>query len=82
MSKRLLILVLATVVSLTAQTNPLWHGEKVKNYLPDMTWPEVESLLARTDMFQNCPRSAFTPTLAEVISQAATCVGQVRTQLC
>ena len=36
--------------SLTAQTNPLWHGEKVKNYLPDMTYPEVESLLSRTDM--------------------------------
>ena len=50
MSKRLLILLLATVVPLTAQTNPLWHGEKVKNYLPDMTWPEVESLLSRTDI--------------------------------
>ncbi|MFQ5793316.1 MAG: creatininase family protein, partial [Acidobacteriota bacterium] len=33
-----------------AQTNPLWHEKKVKNYLPHMTWPEVQDLLARTDM--------------------------------
>jgi creatinine amidohydrolase len=33
-----------------AQTNPLWHEEKVKNYLPHMTWPEVQDLLTRTDM--------------------------------
>lgn len=33
-----------------SRTNPLWHHEKVKNYLPDMTWPEVEDLLTRTDM--------------------------------
>ena len=33
-----------------AQTNPLWHEEKVKNYLPHMTWPEVKDLLTRTDM--------------------------------
>ena len=33
-----------------AQTNPLWHEEKVKNYLPHMTWPEVRDLLTRTDM--------------------------------
>src|SRR5579862_9196009 len=36
--------------SLQAQTNPLWHEEKVKNYLPHMTWPEVQDLLTRTDM--------------------------------
>jgi creatinine amidohydrolase len=30
--------------------NPLWHEQKVKNYLPDMTWPEVQALLARSDM--------------------------------
>jgi creatinine amidohydrolase len=30
--------------------NPLWRVAKVKNYLPDMTWPEVEALLKRTDM--------------------------------
>src|SRR4051794_14764414 len=33
-----------------AQTNPLWHEEKIKNYLPHMTWPEVQDLLTRTDM--------------------------------
>ncbi len=30
--------------------NPLWRAAKVRNYLPDMTWPEVQSLLTRTDM--------------------------------
>jgi creatinine amidohydrolase len=35
---------------LLAQTNPLWTQQKVKNYLPHMTSPEVESLLTRTDM--------------------------------
>src|ERR1043165_5330508 len=35
---------------LQAQTNPLWHEEKIKNYLPHMTWPEVQELLGRTDM--------------------------------
>jgi creatinine amidohydrolase len=34
----------------TAQTNPLWSEQKVKNYLPHMTRPEVEELLTRTDM--------------------------------
>ncbi|HLX43257.1 MAG TPA: creatininase family protein [Bryobacteraceae bacterium] len=33
-----------------AQTNPLWHEQKVKNYLPHMTWPEVQDLLTRSDM--------------------------------
>jgi creatinine amidohydrolase len=33
-----------------AQTNPLWHEEKIKNFLPHMTWPEVRDLLTRTDM--------------------------------
>ena len=33
-----------------AQTNPLWHEEKTKNYLPHMTWPEVRDLLTRTDI--------------------------------
>lgn len=33
-----------------AQTNPLWHEEKIKNFLPHMTWPEVRDLLSRTDM--------------------------------
>ena len=30
--------------------NPLWRAPKIKNYLPDMTWPEVQDLLTRTDM--------------------------------
>ncbi|MXX79073.1 MAG: creatininase family protein, partial [Gemmatimonadales bacterium] len=33
-----------------AQTNPLWTQEKVKNYLPHMTVPEVRDFLARSDM--------------------------------
>jgi len=33
-----------------APANPLWHEEKVKNYLPHMTSPEVRDLLTRTDM--------------------------------
>ena len=41
-------------VSVAAQSqapaNPLWHEQKVKNYLPHMTWPEVRDLLTRTDM--------------------------------
>ena len=30
--------------------NPLWHEQKVRNYLPHMTWPEVRDLLTRSDM--------------------------------
>lgn len=30
--------------------NPLWHDPKIKNYLPYMTWPDVEALLKKTDM--------------------------------
>src|SRR5438876_2821776 len=33
-----------------AQTNPLWHEEKTKNYLPHMSWPEVRDLLTRSDI--------------------------------
>jgi creatinine amidohydrolase len=40
--------VLATPVD--AQTSALWTQEKVKNFLPHMTVPEVRDLLARTDM--------------------------------
>lgn len=36
--------------AVSAATNPLWHEQKIKNYLPDMTWPEVRDLLTRTDM--------------------------------
>ncbi len=35
---------------LSAQQNPLWTQQKVKNYLSHMTVPEVEDLLTRTDM--------------------------------
>jgi creatinine amidohydrolase len=30
--------------------NPVFHEAKVENYLPHMTWPEVEAALERTDM--------------------------------
>jgi creatinine amidohydrolase len=45
-------LLLTTLFSSPAnpQTNPLWHTPKIKNYLPHMTWPEVDDLLSRTDM--------------------------------
>ena len=48
----ILALLLATFVARQthAQTNPLWREEKVKNYLPHMTSPEVRDLLTRTDM--------------------------------
>lgn len=46
----LLIPTLLASLSLHAQTNPLWHEEKVKNYLPHMTWPEVQDLLTRSDI--------------------------------
>ena len=36
--------------SLVAQENPLWTQEKVENYLPHMTVPEVQDLLTRSDM--------------------------------
>src|SRR5689334_18916125 len=42
--------VLLSAAVLQAQTNPLWHEQKIKNYLPHMSWPEVEDLLKRTDM--------------------------------
>ena len=31
-------------------TNPLWKAPKTRNYLPEMTWPDVQDLLTRTDM--------------------------------
>jgi len=34
----------------SAQTSPIWSQEKVPNYLPHMTVPEVRDLLTRTDM--------------------------------
>jgi creatinine amidohydrolase len=52
MNKLLLLLAFALVpVAASAQeTNPLWHEQKIKNYLPHMTWPEVQDLRTRTDM--------------------------------
>ncbi len=52
MHKCVIALVLTALLSFAAhaQSNPLWHTQKVKNYLPHMTWPEVEDLLSRTDM--------------------------------
>ena len=35
---------------LDAQTSPLWSEQRVRNFLPHMTWPEVRDLLSRTDM--------------------------------
>lgn len=43
-------LAVPAVAQPTPATNPLWSQQKVKNYLPDMTWPEVADLLTRTDM--------------------------------
>lgn len=33
-----------------AQTNPLWSEQRVKNFLPHLTWPDVRDLLRRTDI--------------------------------
>jgi len=44
-----LIIVLASTQSL-AQTNPLWTQQKVKNYLPHMTSPEVMAFLEKSDL--------------------------------
>ena len=38
------------ISSLSGQTNPLWTQQKVKNYLPHMTVPEVEEFLTKSDM--------------------------------
>ena len=47
----LLLLTMAVAETVAvAQTNPLWHETKVKNFLPHMTWPEVRDLLTRSDM--------------------------------
>jgi creatinine amidohydrolase len=45
-----LLLTCVPAVSRGQSTNPLWHEEKVKNYLPHMTSPEVRDLLRKTDM--------------------------------
>ncbi len=45
---------LAAIASISpnalAQENPLWSEQKVRNYLPHMTWPEVADFLERSDM--------------------------------
>jgi len=46
----LLIFFVTGSVWAPAQTNPVWHQQKIKNYLPHMTRPEVEKLLEQTDM--------------------------------
>jgi creatinine amidohydrolase len=46
----LLVVTCCGATQLDAQTNPLWSEQKVKNFLPHMTWPEVRNLLTRTDM--------------------------------
>ncbi|WP_419942711.1 creatininase family protein [Candidatus Palauibacter sp.] len=44
------VLLLSLAPAAAAQTNPLWTQEKVKNYLPHMTVPEVRDFLTRSDM--------------------------------
>jgi creatinine amidohydrolase len=46
----LVMLALAPIGAFAQTTNPLWHETKVRNYLPHMTWPEVQDLRTRTDM--------------------------------
>ncbi len=51
MTRMLLVSIVVFCAALaSAQTNPLWTEEKVRNYLPHMSWPEVEALAERTDM--------------------------------
>ena len=45
-----LSILLVPAVSHAQAANPLWHEAKVKNYLPHMSWPEVQELSTRTDM--------------------------------
>jgi creatinine amidohydrolase len=44
------LLALSWAAPVASQPSPLWSEAKVKNYLPHMTWPEVEALAKRTDM--------------------------------
>lgn len=41
---------LAGISGLAQDTNPLFKDIKIKNYIPHMTWEEVEQALRRTDM--------------------------------
>jgi creatinine amidohydrolase/Fe(II)-dependent formamide hydrolase-like protein len=40
----------STSFAQTSPANPLWHEQKLMNYLPHMTSPDVRELLTRTDM--------------------------------
>lgn len=48
------VLVLVASIAISgqsvAQVNPLWSQEKIKNYLPHMTSPEVSAFLEHSDM--------------------------------
>jgi creatinine amidohydrolase len=44
------LLGLSLAPPVTSQPSALWSEAKVKNYLPHMTWPEVEALAKKTDM--------------------------------
>jgi creatinine amidohydrolase len=46
----LLVMLIFPSAAYAQVTNPLWHEQKIKNYLPHMSWPEVQDLRARTDM--------------------------------
>ena len=46
----LVLLLSGAIASGTAQTSPIWSQDKVRNFLPHMTVPEVRDLLTRTDM--------------------------------
>ena len=52
MKTSLLVLTLAFVPAGAAAqpASPLWHEAKTRNYLPHLTWPEVQDLRTRTDM--------------------------------
>lgn len=50
MKKLLLALTLLPSVAAAQAANPLWQEQKIKNYLPHMTWTEVQDLRTRTDM--------------------------------
>lgn len=40
----------SSLAQTSTPANPLWREQKIKNYLPHMTSPEVQDLLTRTDM--------------------------------
>ena len=46
----LILVLIINWASIISQTNPLWTQEKIKNYLPHMTVPEVEDFLTKSDM--------------------------------